>query len=704
MSKVLNVVSFSGIYPDTLGDYLVGLGLLAASAQQWPAIRGCWRNGSFTLIGDKIERTSIESYLFREWHPAAYERWWEKAYKEDRDSAKKKRPLEATVRLRAQQENTILRSLDATVVTLHRPVNNPIFGNLAGQLGAKRDFSKVQLACLQFLNIARDKALKLDSVAKDLASVLKQLDKNENKVALLCGWLRLTLFAEDCQDVPPIGSAGTWFVYANRTYNSGQDWYREGEISPWSFLLALEGAMMLVGGIDRRLSAKARPYAVFPFVTEASSAASEGEIGLAKAEFWAPLWEQPATLQEIRTLLKRGLARIGERTAKAPHEFAVAALAAGVDAGVTTFARFVLRQTTSSQVYEAIPRERIQVKEVQSQESKMVEPLLPWLDHLPFEVSDSKQRGKFKGLRGPIEQAIINVAAQPEEPERWQGLLSMLADTQRRIDHNKLLRGQCHALPWLDQAWFAKCWPVPPAEMLVARAIASIGATTDEPIIINIYGVEPHKHTNPNFSGEQRPQRVIWHSGQPLRVLADVLERRLIDTDAASPLPLRAKHLCTAEVFAGLMTRGLDFEMIVRWIPPLSLIRWDQQQIIASSAEEITTSSSLDGTSLLHALFRPLFYPGKLRISRENLFPDRLLPRAITARRLLNLIRQGNWDEAIQLACGRYLAAGQTVVKPPSNIHADGELLAAALLTPLQEHVIAAGLRRWLQPKRNNGK
>src|SRR5262249_15719111 len=161
-------------------------------------------------------------------------------------------------------------------------------------------------------------------------------------------------------------------------------------------------------------------------------------------------------------------------------------------------------------------------------------------------------------------------------------------------------------------------------------AIASIGAATDEPIIINIYGVEPHKRTNPNFSGEQRPQRVVWHSGQPLRVLADILERRLMDTDATSALPLRAMHVCTSEVFAGFMTRGLDFEMIVRWIPPLSLIRWDQQQTITSSTEERTTSSPLDGTSLLHALFRPLFYPGKLRISRENLFPDRLLPRGMT--------------------------------------------------------------------------
>ncbi len=170
--------------------------------------------------------------------------------------------------------------------------------------------------------------------------------------------------------LPNLNSAGTWFVYANKTFNSGQDWYREGQISPWSFLLALEGALLLIGSVGRRLGSRAHPYAVFPFVTDRPSPTSSDEVGLARAEFWAPLWIQPANLVEIRTLLQRGLARIGQRVAQAPHEFAIAALAAGVDTGIETFVRFVLRQTTSSQVYEALPRERIKVREARNRESR----------------------------------------------------------------------------------------------------------------------------------------------------------------------------------------------------------------------------------------------------------------------------------------------------------------------------------------------
>src|SRR5262249_30983270 len=154
--------------------------------------------------------------------------------------------------------------------------------------------------------------------------------------------------------------------------------------------------------------------------------------------------------------------------------------AAGVDAGVSDFVRFILRQTTSSQVYEAIPGERIKVSSSHSIESQLIEPLMyVWLDRLPFEPRDSKQKGQFKGLRGPVEDAIIRIAEHPDEAERWQRLLLVLADVQDRIDHNKELRKRCRALPWLDPAWFRKAWPAPSSEIQVACAIASIGTGTD---------------------------------------------------------------------------------------------------------------------------------------------------------------------------------------------------------------------------------
>jgi CRISPR-associated protein Csx17 len=342
--------------------------------------------------------------------------------------------------------------LDAHIVGVGRNQFNPVFGT-GGNIG-KRDLAT---ACKK---------------AKEL--ILR--DKTKRKAQ---DWLKYTLWAEGKPELPELSSTGTWFVYANKTFNSGQDWSEEGKISPWSFLLALEGALLLVGSVNRRLSSISRPYAVFPFVTDRPSPKTEGEVGLARAEFWAPLWEYPATLIEIRALLERGLARIGNRDCRAPHEFALAARAAGVDAGVKEFARFVLRQTTSSQVYEAIPQEHIEVSPAVTLESELIEPLLPWLDRLPYEPSDSKQRGKFKGLRGPVEEAIVKIAERPDDTERWQQLLLLLADVQTRIDRNQSLRKSCAAVPRLSWHWFDKAWGnLSRRPKLVSRALSLPSAPT----------------------------------------------------------------------------------------------------------------------------------------------------------------------------------------------------------------------------------
>jgi CRISPR-associated protein Csx17 len=506
----------------------------------------------------------------------------------------------------------------------------------------------------------------------------------------------MTLWGETATALPPLNSAGTWFVHANKTFNSGQDWYREGELSPWSFLLALEGALLLTGGAGRRLGSRARPYAVFPFVSDAASPGSAGEVGLAKAEFWAPIWEYPATLVEVRALLERGLARIGQRAAAAPHEFALAARTAGVDAGVKEFVRFVLRQTTSNQVYEAIPQEHIVVNKTDTSESSLILSLIQWLDRLPFEPRGTNQRGKFKGLRGPVEEAVIGIAAHPEEAELWRKLLLTLADTQALIDRNKDLRDRCRALPLLRPEWFEKAWPVPSDEVVMARSIASVGASTSMPIQVNIWGVELESGTR--FSRGGRPQRAVWSAGAPVRVLGDVLERRLIDAPAGEAPPLGGPCRCPAWMVSAFLQNLIDAEEVCRWVPALSLIDWRRSE--AAGGDDLVP---WDGAYLLHSLFRPFFHADTICLRGEKLFPDRLAPRTVAARRLLSLIRQEAWGESVALAKSRYFAAGRAIVASPEGVEANGERLAAAMLIPVSNQAAAAGLHRWLQPAKRIG-
>lgn len=685
MNRTLRAFPFDGINTDSLGHYLAGLGLLAATARRWPTIRACWHHGRFMLLSDQVAKADeIKRYLLADWKPTPYERWWYKAQLT-------KRP-ENIWKVRNERCANDVRHLDAHIVPMTRNCFNPIFGT--GGNVAKRNFAKVW---------------------KDAAKLLGKPEKP--------GWLDATLNGQADCEMPDLSSGGTWFVFANKTFNSGQSWYREGQLSPWSLLLSMEGALLLGGGVNRRLGSRSRPYAVFPFISEPSQPESDGEIGLARAEFWAPLWKNPAALGEVETLLQRGLARIGGRAAQAPHEFAVAALAVGVDAGVTEFARYELRQTTSSNVYEAIPREHVKaepetVSRPQNARRAVASNLLltliesGWIDRLP---KVTKLKRAHAGLRGRVEKAIVSIGASPNDSARWRLLLTELAEAQARIDRNRKLRESCVALRPLDADWFDLAWPASdgiPAEIEMARAIASIGwpidaKTGDLPLLANVFGVEvtaKRQYIGVRFP-KARTAQAVWGSGVSQKLLLDVAHRRLIDADIATSKPFAASCFCSAAAVHRLLRDdgSIDLEEVIRWIPALSLIDWSRPLRIESTRE---SDVELDGTILLQALARPLFHGRKLIVRNdatrqpEPLFPQKLEPTARLLCRVFNLLRFNSLDEAIQVLRDRYLAAGRDIVMPPPGFDANGELIAASLLIPISDQAVVSGFRRWLQPSK----
>lgn len=717
MKQHLTRLALTGIHADTLGHYLTALGVLSAAAQKWSSARGCWRGGRFHLFGCASTADELISFLKTQWHPTRFDRWWARAQSEatkalakskqkGRDTGRELDTLHAARHEQADLHQ--VRVLDAVMACGQSRVFSPIFGT-GGNVG-KRDLAKVQNECL-----------KLTGKTDADGSAAKPTAKKKSRETDRAVWLRLTLLGADDVELPELRSAGTWFVCANKTFNSGQDWHREGHLSPWSFLLAMEGAIMLRGSVNRRLGARARRYGVFPFMCRPAAPSKPAEVALGHAEFWAPLWTYPATVPEVSVLFRRGLARIGGRAATAPHEFAAAAMTAGVDAGVSCFARFELRQTTSAQVYEAIPAGRIHVGSPITatadarRDPDLITPVIEsgWLDRLPREPSDTKQKGKFVGLRGLVERLMIRLAERPDDPVRWRELLFSLSDAQARIDRNKSLRERCISLPRLQEGWFGRACPEPPDEVLAARAIASIESTREDdkdafqPLLTNVFGVRVGRRPNgqpraPEFP-TARPARVVWHTGEPLRVLADVLQRRLLDADELDPVPLRGSRPAPICVIDGLLgeVQNLELDIVARWIPALSLIDWSGGG--PSSTGPPTEGIPLSLSGLLHALFRPLFEPDRMVVDGRLLFPEMSdnarRPHAAAVRALVHMLRQNRVDEAIALARRRYLAAGVTVFDAQLERPINGERLAAALLIPIDPGAVARRFKeRWLRP------
>ena len=226
---------------------MAALGLLSAVSQRWVGLRACWRGGRFVVLSDdlNVDLNAITGFLLNGWQPTRYERWWGDIQKSDT----KNKSSAGVWRERSQRSGSEARLLDAHIVGTGRNRFNPVLGT-GGNVG-KRDLAKA---------------------FRDAAKLLTKPESERWLAAALTGTLDASL--------PDLSNGGTWFVYANKTFNSGQSWYREGQLSPWSQLLATEGALLLVGGVNRRLGTRARPYAVFPFVSEPSQPETDGEVGV----------------------------------------------------------------------------------------------------------------------------------------------------------------------------------------------------------------------------------------------------------------------------------------------------------------------------------------------------------------------------------------------------------------------------------------
>lgn len=672
MNPSLKIHAFPGINTDCLGHYLMSLGLLKAAAARWASTRGFWKEGTFYLAGD-FTGAELRNYLLCEWQPQPYEKWWAEAQK----VGTKAKSSASLHRERAIRSIAEIRVADSTIIPTGRNQFSPLFGT-GGNVG-KRDFAKAWRE-------ANDLRAETDSPA----------------------WLEAALTGNTLTSVPPFTIGGTWFVYNNKAFNSGLDWSRDGSLSPWSYLLAMEGALLVRGGSGRRLGAHARPYAVFPFISQPLQPAADIEVGQkTPGEFWAPLWSQAATLAEVRALFQRGLARLGGRVATAPHEFALAAMAAQTDAGLSDFLRFELRQTTSSQVYEAIPRGDFQIAAESTQDRPrhnsvaIMQILGPrWFDRLPYEPTSKRSKKKFTGLRGPIERLLLCIAQTPKDPEAWQALLLRLAESQSGIDRNLNLRKACRAVPRLGIDWFRNAFPdTGSTEMRIAAALASLGAGSDYTAACNIYGIEIRGKVL-DFARPGRPQRAVWHNGDPVSSFLEVIERRLTDSDKGKlPALYSPLRLTASEIDFFLSGETCDLAEVQKWVPPLALIGWSDKDRWQNDPSRF---ESLDPAILLWAFFKPFFHPSKLEIGTRPFFIGEGGPKPAFARQLFALLRSGAVSEAIAFAQAGWRAQGHAAIVPRVPGVLDAPRLAAALALPISPPRLARLAGRWLKPSKTN--
>ncbi|MCC6765379.1 MAG: type I-U CRISPR-associated protein Csx17, partial [Deltaproteobacteria bacterium] len=433
---------------------------------------------------------------------------------------------------------------------------------------------------------------------------------------------------------------------------------------------------------------------------------------------------RPMSLAEASSLFSRGRAELRGRGALTPAAFATAIRRRGVDGGVSEFRRFTLGRTTSSNTFEPRLEARFSLArgtDVGAAASSTLERITALVEQRGF-PRDGK---RFVGLRGPIEVALLDVAAEPTNPEAGIVLLDATVSALDRIDRNRgfregKVRWEPLALEWLATLFADE---LPGVEARLALALVSAFPET-LPFAAFRFGVEWTREQNgkceydwatrPRWFEHSKiaPARWVWGPGELARVLGAALSRRLLEeakldaTHTRRPRG-RAPLPATTSQVRQWLDGDLDEELFAAWLARLALFDWRSvpQDVRAIVPRDDASVPRVDGELALLGLLQPLVDQRPLVIrdlSDDDLLAEKTGARTTeAARSLVTLTRAGNFDAALRLASSRYSMAHARLAKFDVTFAADSpDRLVAALLFTLSGRDRAVLFERWLRPRR----
>lgn len=430
------------------------------------------------------------------------------------------------------------------------------------------------------------------------------------------------------------------------------------------------------------------------------------------------------SLAEVSTLFSRGRAELRGRGATTPATFATAIRQRGVDAGISEFRRFTLGQTTSARTFESRLEARFLLDPSVDQAGKAVKTALECILNLIEQPGFPRDGKRFFGLRGPIESALLDVAADPTNSEASIAMLDAVVRALDCIDRNRTFReGKLQWKP-LPLKWLLSLFPEGQLGVEARLALSLVSAFPETlPFTAFRFGVEWTREQNGKYEydwttqprrfehAKVAPARWVWGPGELARVLGAVLSRRLFEeekldaTDTRRPQG-RAPLPATTSQIRHWLTGALDESLFSAWLSRLALFDWstDTQQVHTLASRE-DKEPRVDGALALLGLLQPLIDRRPLVI--EELSPNDLLSEkagartTAAARSLVTLICAGKLDAAPRLASSRYAMAGARLATfDVSFATHDPDRLAAALLFPMSDHDRTTLFTRWLRPRR----
>ncbi len=485
---------------------------------------------------------------------------------------------------------------------------------------------------------------------------------------------------------------------------------------------------MFAGAATRRHQGSPELGASFPFTVRLTGAGwggvSDSDEENARAEFWAPLWDQPAGHHELEGLLKEGRAVLNGKTARDGLDFARAAASLGTSRGVSGFARygFVMR---SGKAYLAAPLGTLSVRSRTFEGVELISDLDAggWLSRVRRLAREKGAPARARTAVKQLEDALFAMSEAHVSPRSVQGALGALGDLVRWLRDSRDAPEKISPPPRLSYKWVRMADDETP-EYRVAVALASLGwpsgentrqdapaegeapstdtaedtATPKKRIALAAHFAPLDAETIPKWRREWNAQNqiwVVWGAGSLESNLIALLQRRLIDV--AIDAPLEAAVSARLADIAAFIEGNFDDVRCARLLAGLVWAQPVRLPFVKQALRPVVPFA--------YAALKPIFAPAvslKALAEKGLIPPDCKLP---IPPGLVSRLRSGGVEEAVRLALDRARASGITCPfaspEMPQKTET-GRRLAAALLIPLDEYGLPTLMERAYPVEKEN--
>ncbi len=461
-----------------------------------------------------------------------------------------------------------------------------------------------------------------------------------------------------------------------------------GNVNPWDFLLAMEGAMLFSAAGSRRLAAQASVSA--PFTVHgapAGHASASTHEKLARGEHWMPLWERPSRLVELQALLGEGRAQVERAPTRQPVDLARAVARLGVSRGITAFERYAFLERNGQATF-AVPLGRWKVITQPNQE--LLADLDVWLGRFQRAARDKGASARLGLLGRRVTDAVLAVTTRGAEPLRWQELLLALAEADAALAVGSGVTAG--ALSGLRPGWLAAADDGSP-ELRLALAFATMHGVRHHFLPLDRFGRLSTVDEGKKLANDPR---VVCAGRDFVTDAIAVMERRLVERawskDGQLDLaPVHAAVSADLRDVSAFLQGGLDHGRILRLARALMMLdstalRENPRNLRPPAGRGLPVDDAF-------AMLRFCLLPRHLVTGEEWRIPV----QEAVFRRLV----AGDLAGAIRQAAAHLRAHGRV---PPISIAAgDARLLAASLAFPISRSSRDELHRTFISPTNEKG-